>query len=155
MEVSAQRLLFECGPGRTACASLAVSNRGSTCLHYRWERLQPPHHRRHPANLFHLPDQTGAVLPGASRTFWCALTLQSCCSSGHCIPALSAKVLFCTLACGTLPLLLCEGAPKSVICTAFSPATLPACIVRVWLPHALRPSLLQLPVQPQRQRHAQ
>ena len=70
MELSGHRLLFECSAGSTACAGLALTNTGSTCLYYRWERIQPSHHRRHPANLFHLPDQAGAVLPGALHNFW-------------------------------------------------------------------------------------
>ncbi len=71
MELSSQRMLFECASGTTACASLALTNTGSTALYYRWERVQPHPNRCQAPALFHLPDQNGAVLPGAMHAFWC------------------------------------------------------------------------------------
>ncbi|KAL0020544.1 hypothetical protein WJX77_000174 [Trebouxia sp. C0004] len=69
LELSGQRLLFECASGITTCTSLALSNTGSTALHYRWERIQPHTHRRQTSMLFYMPDQHGAVLPNALHTF--------------------------------------------------------------------------------------
>lgn len=72
MELSSQRLLFECPAGTTTCTSLALTNIGSTALYYRWERIEAHPNRRPTAMLFHIPDQNGAVLPGALHTFWYA-----------------------------------------------------------------------------------
>ena len=91
LELSGQRLLFECAPGTTSCTSLVLSNTGSTALHYRWERLHPHPHRRQTAMLFHMPDQHGAVLPNALHTFWYAHVQPALCksvsSAFFCLPA--------------------------------------------------------------------
>jgi hypothetical protein len=91
LELSGQRLLFECASGTTTCTSLALSNTGSTALHYRWERIQPHPHRRQTAMLFHMPDQHGAVLPNALHTFWYAHLQPALCKSVSsavtCLPA--------------------------------------------------------------------
>ena len=91
LELSGQRLLFECASGTTSCTSLVLSNTGSTALHYRWERLQPHPYRRQTAMLFHMPDQQGAVLPNAPHTFWYADVQPALCksisSAGLCLPA--------------------------------------------------------------------
>ena len=69
MELSHQRLLFECASGTSASAVLTITNTGSTALYYRWEQAAPQPHQ--PMSMqFHLSDQNGAVLPGALHTFW-------------------------------------------------------------------------------------
>ena len=70
MEHSSQRLLFECASGTSTSAVLTVTNTGSTALYYRWERIAPPPRRQETPVLFHLPDQSGSVLPAAVHTFW-------------------------------------------------------------------------------------
>ena len=70
MELSSQRLLFECASGTSTSAVLTVTNTGSTALYYRWERIAPPPRRQETPVLFHLPDQSGSVLPAAVHTFW-------------------------------------------------------------------------------------
>ena len=75
MELSSQRLLFECASGTSSPAVLTVTNTGSTALYYRWERIAPPPGRHQAPVLFHLHDQTGSVLPAALHTFWSAAHL--------------------------------------------------------------------------------
>lgn len=70
MELSSQRLLFECASGTSSSAVLSVTNTGSTALYYRWERIAPPPRRQEAPVLFRLHDQTGSVLPAALHTFW-------------------------------------------------------------------------------------
>lgn len=70
MELSSQRLLFECASGSSASAVLTLTNTGSTALYYRWERIAPAPRRQETPMLFHLPDQNGSVLPAAVHTFW-------------------------------------------------------------------------------------
>ena len=70
LELSSQRLLFECPAGGSASASLTVHNTGSTALHYRWERLQSDTSAKSSPVLFRSADQHGAILPGALHTFW-------------------------------------------------------------------------------------
>ena len=70
MELSHQRLLFECASGTSASAVLTITNTGSTALYYRWERIAHHPHQQQMSVQFHLSDQNGAVLPGALHTFW-------------------------------------------------------------------------------------
>lgn len=70
MELSSQRLLFECPSGTSSSGILTVANTGSTALYYRWERIAPPPRRQEAPVLFHLHDQSGSVLPAALHTFW-------------------------------------------------------------------------------------
>ena len=72
LELSSQRLLFECPAGGNACVSLTAHNTGSTALHYRWERLQSDTYAKLCPVLFRTADQHGAILPGALHTFWYA-----------------------------------------------------------------------------------
>ena len=103
LELSSQRLLFECASGTTSCTSLVLSNTGSTALHYRWERLQPHPHRRQTAMLFHMPDQQGAVLPNALHTFWYARMQPALCKSASsavpCLPNVNSWKDFAWTAC--------------------------------------------------------
>ena len=70
MELSSQRLLFQCASGTSASAALTITNTGSTALYYRWERVATQAHQPQRPMLFQLSDQNGAVLPGALHTFW-------------------------------------------------------------------------------------
>lgn len=72
LELSTQRLLFECPSGGNTCVTLTAHNTGSTALHYRWERLQSGASASTSPALFKTADQHGVVLPGALHTFWYA-----------------------------------------------------------------------------------
>ena len=70
LELSSQRLLFECPAGGAACSTVTLTNTGSTALHYRWERSQAKPAASTSPQVFRTSDLHGVVLPGALHTAW-------------------------------------------------------------------------------------